>query len=152
MTDTDIHSKIVLPEAFDPFATADEQVVTKDTSKVHDADAPAQDVKVFIPESYDPFADATNDDQVVTKGTVHIRLQQRNGRKCITTVSGLDEKLDLSKVTKALKKILCCNGSVVHHKEFGKIVQLQGDQREQLKKFLTEQHIASESMIKIHGI
>ena len=32
----------------------------------------------------DPFADAEADNQ--QKDLVHIRVQQRNGRKCITTV------------------------------------------------------------------
>ena len=42
---------------------------------------------------------------------VHIRVQQRNGRKCITTVQGLNQDLDLKKILKALKKQECCNGS-----------------------------------------
>merc|ERR1712139_210447 len=33
---------------------------------------------------------------------VHIRVQQRNGRKCITTVQGLSAELDLKKILKAL--------------------------------------------------
>ena len=42
---------------------------------------------------------------------IHIRVQQRNGRKCITTVQGLDSQLDLKKILKAIKKAECCNGS-----------------------------------------
>jgi translation initiation factor 1 len=101
---------------------------------------------------YDPFADANGDDEVVTKGIVHIRLQQRNGRKSLTTIQGLDEKLDLNKLTKAFKKEFCCNGCVVDNKELGRIVQLQGDQREKVKDFLADEEIASKKMIKVHGI
>lgn len=101
---------------------------------------------------FDPFADADGDDQVVTKGIVHIRLQQRNGRKSLTTIQGLDEKLDLAKLTKAFKKEFCCNGCVVNNKELGKVIQLQGDQREKVRSFLTEEEIASNRMIKVHGI
>jgi translation initiation factor 1 len=101
---------------------------------------------------YDPFADANGDDEVVTKGIVHIRLQQRNGRKSLTTIQGLDEKLDLNKLTKAFKKEFCCNGCVVDNKELGRIVQLQGDQREKVKDFLADEEIASKKMIKFHGI
>lgn len=101
---------------------------------------------------FDPFADAVGDDQVVTKGIVHIRLQQRNGRKSLTTIQGLDEKLDLGKLTKAFKKTFCCNGCVVENKELGRIIQLQGDQREKVKAFLTEEDIAAKKMIKVHGI
>ena len=35
---------------------------------------------------------------------VHIRIQQRNRRKCILTVSGLEKELDLKKILKYLKK------------------------------------------------
>lgn len=101
---------------------------------------------------FDPFADAAGDDEVVTKGIVHIRLQQRNGRKSLTTIQGLDEKLDLNKLTKAFKKEFCCNGCVVDNKELGKVIQLQGDQRDNVKKFLAEEEIASKKMIKVHGI
>lgn len=99
----------------------------------------------------DPFADV-GDDEVVTKGIVHIRLQQRNGRKSLTTIQGLDEKLDLHKLTKAFKKEFCCNGCVVDNKELGRIVQLQGDQRDNVKKFLYEEEIANKNLIKVHGI
>lgn len=101
---------------------------------------------------FDPFADADGDDEVVTKGIVHIRLQQRNGRKSLTTIQGLDDKLDLNKLTKAFKKGFCCNGCVVDNKELGKVIQLQGDQREKVKTFLAEEDIASKRMIKVHGI
>lgn len=101
---------------------------------------------------FDPFADADGDDQVVTKGIVHIRLQQRNGRKSLTTIQGLDDKLDLNKLTKAFKKEFCCNGCVVENKELGKVIQLQGDQREKVRSFLAEEEIASSRMIKVHGI
>lgn len=40
-----------------------------------------------------------------SKSKVHIRTQQRNGRKSITTVQGLDEDLDLKKICKAFKKV-----------------------------------------------
>lgn len=101
---------------------------------------------------FDPFADADGDDKVVTKGIVHIRLQQRNGRKSLTTIQGLDDKLDLAKLTKAFKKEFCCNGCVVENKELGKVIQLQGDQREKVKGFLSDEDIASKKMIKVHGI
>ena len=115
---------------------------------------------------------------------IHIRVQQRNGRKCITTVQGLDSQLDLKKILKAIKKAECCNGSkrpplcrllarchrlvrrvraallscqklerarprltprslaprtaVVEDEEMGEVLQFQGDQRDAVAKFLTE--------------
>lgn len=46
-----------------------------------------------------------------SKSKVHIRTQQRNGRKSITTVQGLDSDLDLKKICKAFKKV---RGGGVH--------------------------------------
>ncbi len=42
--------------------------------------------------SIDPFADATKGDDRLPGGTdeyIHIRIQQRNGRKTLTTVQGI---------------------------------------------------------------
>ena len=56
----------------------------------------------------DPFAD-TEIKKVAAAdsdagGYVHVRVQQRNGRKCLTTVQGLPDAFDLKKIIKALKK------------------------------------------------
>lgn len=54
----------------------------------------------------DPFADAikgTDDD--VQDGLVHIRIQQRNGRKTLTTVQGLSANYDLKKIVRSCKKV-----------------------------------------------
>ena len=40
-----------------------------------------------------------------------VRIQQRNGRKCLTTVQGLDNDLDLKRICKAMKKAFNCNGN-----------------------------------------
>ena len=55
----------------------------------------------------DPFAglDGDEDEPVAQKDLVHIRMQQRNGRKCITTVQGLNPELDMKKIVKAIKKV-----------------------------------------------
>ena len=82
---------------------------------------------------------------------VHIRVQQRNGRKCITTVQGLDAALDLKKILKAIKKAECCNGTVVEDEEMGQVLQFQGDQRDAVGKFLTENEIVDASKVKKHG-
>lgn len=51
----------------------------------------------------DPFENAGDDDE--QSADIHIRVQQRNGRKCITTVQGIDAALDLKKVLKVIKKV-----------------------------------------------
>lgn len=83
---------------------------------------------------------------------VHIRLQQRSGRKSLTIVQGLSEKLDLEKINKNLKKEFCCNGCIIENLNLGKIIQLQGDQRENTIKFFLEEKILIKKIIKLHGI
>ena len=54
----------------------------------------------------DPFADAIKGaDDDVQDGLVHIRIQQRNGRKTLTTVQGLSSEYDLKKIVRACKKV-----------------------------------------------
>ena len=56
----------------------------------------------------DPFADAAKgDDDGVQDGLVHIRIQQRNGRKTLTTIQGLSSEYDLKKIVRACKKVSC---------------------------------------------
>lgn len=56
----------------------------------------------------DPFADATKGDDRLPAGTedyIHIRIQQRNGRKTLTTVQGISADYDKKKLVKAFKKV-----------------------------------------------
>ena len=54
----------------------------------------------------DPFADAAKgDEDGVQDGLVHIRIQQRNGRKTLTTIQGLSSEYDLKKIVRACKKV-----------------------------------------------
>ena len=105
----------------------------------------------------DPFADAsgtadTSGGGLSDQGKVHIRIQQRNGRKCITTVTGLSAKLDLKRIQKAIKKEHCCNGTVLKDEESGQeVLQFQGDQRENVKSFLIKEEITDKESVKVHG-
>ena len=78
-------------------------------------------------KAYDPFADTTGEDDAGPgdQGLVHIRIQQRNGRKTLTTVQGLSSEYDFKKIVKVAKKEFACNGTVVEHPEYGEVVQLQ---------------------------
>ena len=87
--------------------------------------------------AFDPFADANKgDEESGQEGVVHIRIQQRNGRKTLTTVQGLSAEYDFKKIVKVAKKEFACNGTVVDHPEYGEVVQLQGDQREKVCQML----------------
>jgi translation initiation factor 1 len=110
--------------------------------------------ETFIPASFDPFAEADVEDSGVgSKGSgyVHVRVQQRNGRKSLTTVQGLKKEFNYNKILKDLKKEFCCNGVVVQDPELGQVIQLQGDQRKNVSNFLVQAGIVKKDLIKIHG-
>ncbi|CDP20340.1 unnamed protein product [Coffea canephora] len=107
---------------------------------------------IQTPTTFDPFADATADDSGAgAKEYVHVRVQQRNGRKSLTTVQGLRKEYSYNKILKDLKKDFCCNGTVVQDPELGKVIQLQGDQRKNVSAFLVQAGIVKKENIKIHG-
>lgn len=91
----------------------------------------------------------------VSKNKYHIRVQQRNGRKCITTLDGLEEDLDLKRICKAMREAFSCNGNIVMKEgEEEGVIQLQGDQRENIKQWLLEQEIILKNeadRIVVHG-
>jgi translation initiation factor 1 len=105
-------------------------------------------VRLCLERRTDPFA-SKEDGKDNSK--IHVRVQQRNGRKCITTVQGLAADLDLKKIARALKKTFQCNGSVTIDEEMGEILQLSGDQRTNIRAFFVDQEICFEDQIVIHG-
>ena len=82
---------------------------------------------------------------------IHIQFQQRTTRKCISIIQGLPEDLDFKKLVRHFKKLWNCNGTVIDNAEWGQVIQLQGDIRRALAKFLIEEGIALKEEIKIHG-
>lgn len=98
----------------------------------------------------DPFAD-TGDSEAQASNYIHIRIQQRNGRKTLTTVQGVPNEYDLKKILKVLKKDFACNGHIVNDDDLGQIIQLQGDQRVKVSDFLTGKLQLPKKNIKIHG-
>lgn len=100
----------------------------------------------------DPFADTGDDDSSArTPDIIHIRCQQRNGRKTITTVQGLPQEYDLKRILKVLKKDFGCNGHINKDEELGEVLQLQGDQRQKVTEFLTTQLEIDKKTIQVHG-
>ncbi len=99
--------------------------------------------------TYDDFKQGS-----LAKNKYHIRVQQRNGRKCITTVDGLEEDLDLKRMCRAMRNAFSCNGNVSKKDDGTEVIQLQGDQRENIKLWLLEQEILQKNevdRIVIHG-
>ena len=84
----------------------------------------------------------------VSEKKIHLRTQQRNGKKCITTVQGLDDDLDIKRIAKAMRKQFNCNGSIDEHEQYGQIIQLQGDQRDNVIQWLIEQEILTKQEVE----
>jgi len=55
------------------------------------------------------------------------------------------------KIIKVCKRHFACNGTVVEHSEYGEVIQFQGDQRDNISRFLREVKLARPEQIKIHG-
>jgi len=127
----------------------------------------------------DPFAEeqdfGINDDDLGDQHIVHIRVQQRNGRKMLTTVQGIEKYADPREAMKDFRKLFACNGTMPNPKkdadktkkasktkkgdkakkvdkedEADDVIQLQGDQRVGVVKFLVGRGVRKD-LIKIHG-
>lgn len=97
------------------------------------------------------------------RNKVHIRMQQRNGRKSWTTVQGFPERVrlpksgrqmdvDFDKILRALKKTFKTNGTLIKDDEHGTIIQLQGDIRKEVAEFLIDATgIITKDQVMIHG-
>ncbi|ORY30002.1 translation initiation factor SUI1-domain-containing protein [Naematelia encephala] len=124
----------------------------------------------------DPFAPGPDEDGTPSNEAsvgrknekIHIRLQQRNGRKTVTTIQGVPKKYDPKKLVKAMKKEFACNGTVLSSldssdeespvpgkEDFGKVLHLQGDHRVKAREFLIARGLVSEKeakdLIVVHG-
>jgi translation initiation factor 1 len=75
--------------------------------------------------------------------SVHIRLQKRNGKKCVTTVSGVNDPKGSMII---MRKKFSCGGAIID----GSIIQLQGDLRKEVHTYLIATGLSS-SYIFIHG-
>ncbi len=101
-------------------------------------------------QTVDPFAEAG--ESVDQKANfIHIRVQQRNNRKRLTTVQGLPEPYKPLVVLKRLRKLLSCNGCIVQDDKWGDVIQLQGDQRHAVAAILKAKGMGTSENIHIHG-
>jgi translation initiation factor 1 len=93
-----------------------------------------------------------DDNDLFSKNIVTISVQKRNGRQCITNISGLAEDLDLPKIISYLKKKYSCNGSIIKDEQFGEIITLTGDQKENIYNFLIGEEINKNDEIIVKGV
>jgi translation initiation factor 1 len=93
-----------------------------------------------------------NDNTLFEQSKVTITVQKRNGRKCITTVIGMANDLDLPKIVSYFKKKYSCNGSIIKDEKFGEVITLSGDQKENMYNFLINEEINKREDIIVKGV
>lgn len=91
--------------------------------------------------------DEYNDNDKVT-----IFVKKRNNRQSDTAISGLAKDLDLKKILSYMKKHFNCTGTITDDKEFGEVISLTGDQKENVYNFLIKEEIYKKENIIIKGI
>lgn len=98
---------------------------------------------------WNPYEDETIEvNPTKSKSAVHIRIQQRSGKKYITTVQGVHlEPRDV----RDLARILHCSATTKKDEVHGQIIQIQGDVRSDVSEFLIERGICNQDQIQIHG-
>lgn len=84
---------------------------------------------------------------------VHIEIVKRNGRKCYTNITGLENVLKeenfLEDMTTKLKKKFSCGGTII---KLENRIQLNGDHRQGIKDYLVQNKIIEKEHIKVHGV
>lgn len=73
---------------------------------------------------------------------VHIRVQQRKGKKMVTTVQGLNPNLNFQTINREFQRRWGCNGTVIKTADAGTVIQLQGNWSDNILKFITDEHLA----------
>lgn len=99
------------------------------------------------------IVDANFTSNIEHTNKIHLRLQQQ-GKRNITIIQELDNDLDFKKICKDMRKKFNCNGNVIEDSKLGFIIQLQGDQRENVKQwFLINEILTTKDLdrLVIHG-
>ena len=100
----------------------------------------------------DPFKNTSELD--VQKSKIDIRFQKM-GPRSITLIEGLDDDLDLRRISKAMKKQFNCAASIHKDKDEKEIIKLQGDHRQSVRDWIISQGILTETeadqRIMMHG-
>ncbi|KAL0221861.1 hypothetical protein RCL1_001715 [Eukaryota sp. TZLM3-RCL] len=86
------------------------------------------------------------------KENVHLRVVQRKNART-TVIENLDDRtFDLDKVEAVLKKDLGCNAWKEDTPDFGTVLCLSGDYREEVKNFILREGIVKDKdKLVVHG-
>merc|ERR1712087_252001 len=86
-----------------------------------------------------------------TESMVHIRYQQRSGRKGVTTVAGLPRTIEFKPLAKRMKKKWSTNATLMDCEEMGMVIQLQGDLRHEIGVFVVKEGLVEKAQVRVHG-
>ena len=93
-----------------------------------------------------------DNDEDFSTNNVTISVNNRNGKKCITSVTGLAKDLDLKKILAYIKKKYNCNGTIIDNEEYGEVITFTGDQKKNIYDFLIKEEINKKDEIVLKGI
>lgn len=82
---------------------------------------------------------------------LHLRLQQRTTRKCVTTLEGINEEHDWKKIVRSMKKKFSCGGAIKRDNDDKPVLTLFGDQRENIIDYLVDTSNMNRTDFIIHG-
>lgn len=85
------------------------------------------------------------------KVKMHLRLQQRNGRKCVTILEGIFPDLDAKKILQKMKGQFACGGCVKKDDNENPVLTLTGDQRKEIIGYFLKKKYAEKSDFVVHG-
>lgn len=95
--------------------------------------------------------DIENEFRNLPKNLTHIFVNQRSSKKYITIIENLPEKIDHKSFLSTFNKKFNCGGSISKDDKGNKVIVLQGNQKENVRKFLIEKNIKKDDEIHIHG-
>jgi translation initiation factor 1 len=101
--------------------------------------------------NFDDSVEPDNNNQLQMLDNVHIRIQQRTGKKMITIIQGLDSKIPKKELIKKFKTMFACGGNINSDEEYGDVIQLTGDQRLKVRDYLVDNNVVEADNIEIHG-
>jgi translation initiation factor 1 len=93
-------------------------------------------------------------EEEINASSIHIRIQQRSGRKSLTLVQGLSMFMGtehIKNLSRTFKTEFACGVTLVNDEQYGPILQLQGDHRSGVRDYLVRHNIKKERIV-IHGL
>lgn len=88
-------------------------------------------------------------------GKIHVRIQQM-GKKWLTLVEGLDDDLDLERISRAIKKDLHCAATVDTNNDGVDFIKLSGNHRDAVAEWLVTNEVLTakegKARLVLHGV